>query len=68
MPLSSRMSVCVKHCGRAMQVGAIGGAVLGQRVVVPAQPVWSLLVLAALSLVLAVVVVCTGVSPVDEMF
>ena len=51
-----------------MQVGAIGGAVLGQRVVVPAQPVWSLLVLAALSLILAVVVVCTGVSPVDEMF
>ena len=51
-----------------MQVGPIGGAVLGQRVVVPARPVWSLLALVTLSPILAVVVVCTGVSPVDEMF
>ena len=51
----------VVYCGRAMQVGIIGGAVLGHRVSVSAGPVWSRPALDALSLVLAAVVVCTGV-------
>ena len=48
----------VQHCGRAMQVGILGGMVLGQRVAMPA---WSLWALDALSLIFAVVAVCTGV-------
>ena len=53
--------VSVLYCGRAMQVGIIGGAALGHRVSVPAGPVWSRPALGALSPVLAVVAVCTGV-------
>ena len=48
-----------------MRVGIIGGTVLGHRVAVPAWPVWSQLALGVLSLILAVVGVCTGVSSVD---
>ena len=44
-----------------MQVGIIGGAALGHRVAMPAGPVWSRPMLGAILLVLAVVVVCTGV-------
>ena len=44
-----------------MQVGILGGMVLGQRVAMPAWPAWSLRALGALSLIFAVVVVCTGV-------
>ena len=44
-----------------MQVGIIGSASLGHRVAVPAGPVRSRPELGALSLVLAVVLVCTGV-------
>ena len=49
------------YCGRAMQVGIIGGAVLGHWVSLPVGYVWSWPALGTLSLVLAVVVVCTGV-------
>ena len=59
VPLFTGASVL--YCGRAMQVGIIGGAALGRRVVVPAGPVWSWPAPGAISLVLAVVVVCTGV-------
>ena len=44
-----------------MQVGIIGGAALGRRVAMPAGPVWSWPALGTISLVLAVVVVRTGV-------
>ena len=49
------------YCGRAMQVGIIGGAVLGHRVSVPAGAVLSRPALDGISLDLAAVVVCTGV-------
>ena len=44
-----------------MQVGIIGSTVLGHWVSVPVGCVWSWPALGTLSLVLAVVVVCTGV-------
>ena len=47
VPLFTGASVL--YCGRAMQVGIIGGAALGHRVSVPAGPVWSWPALGALA-------------------
>ena len=49
-----------------IQASILGGAMLGLWAIVSAWPAWSLRALGALSLGLAVVVVCLGVSPAQN--